>query len=73
MQRLQDVRVAALDGRRLTGEVDWHLDLDLLLEVDLIEVDVNRPQAPGMGLNLADQNLLGPVAVQDEVDQVGAA
>ena len=74
MQRLEDVGVTALDGCRLAGQMDGHLDLDLLLQVDHVEVDVDRSQLPGMGLDLANQDLLRPVAaVQQEIDQVSPA
>src|SRR5439155_22257196 len=73
VQRLEDIGVSALDGCRLAGQADRDLDLDLLLQVDLVEVDVDRSQLPRMGLDLADKHLLGAAAVEHEVDQVRAA
>ena len=72
MDRVQDVGVAALHRGRLAGQVDRDLDADLLLQVDLVKVDVRRPVAARMHLDLADQDLLG-LAVDQEVDEVGSA
>src|ERR1700681_1559180 len=72
MHRLQDVGVASLDGRRLADQVDGNLDRDLLFQADLIKVNVDRTQAPRVGLNLADQDLFGAIPVNYQVDQVSA-
>src|ERR1700687_3507619 len=68
---LQNIGVATLDGGRLTHQVHRHLDGDLLFEVDLVEVDVDRSQAARMRLDLAYENLLRLVSTDDEVDKVG--
>ena len=70
MDRLEDVRVSALDRGRLAGQVDWHFDRDLLFEADRVEVDVDGPQAPRMGLDLAHEDFLRPILVDHQVDQV---
>ena len=71
MDRLEDVAVASFHRRRFTGEVDRHLDGDLLLEVHGVEVDVDRAQATRVGLDLANEDLCRPLTVDLEVDQVG--
>ena len=73
MDRLENVGVTALHRGRLAHEVDRDLDANLLLEVDLIEVDVDRALEARVRLDLAHQHLLGLGAVYDQVDEVGAA
>src|SRR5207245_579426 len=68
---LEDVRVSALDRGGLAGQVDRHLNGDFLLEADRVEVDVDGPQAPRMGLDLANEDFLGSILVDNQVDQVG--
>src|SRR6266853_515928 len=67
---LQHVRIAPLDRCGLTGEVDGHLDSDLFLQVDLVEIDVDRSEQARVALDLAYQHLLGPGAVDNQVYQV---
>jgi hypothetical protein len=69
----EHVAQAGLDRGRLTGYDHRHLSGQLLRHADHVEVDMDGPVTPGMVLDLADQHLSRPAAVDGQVDQVGAA
>ena len=70
MDWLEHVGVPTLDRGGLADQVDRHLDRDLLFEAHLVEVDVDRAEAARVGLDLANQHLLGAISIDDQVEQV---
>jgi len=61
------------DQLDLAFDLDWHLRLDLLGKVDLVEVDVEKITVAGAALYLADERLSERFVAQLEVDELVAA
>jgi hypothetical protein len=70
MQDLEHVRLTAPDRLRLAEDGHRHIDLQTLAEADLVKVDVKQRIAARGQLHLLDQDLVGPSAFHDQVDQL---
>jgi hypothetical protein len=68
----EQVAEPGLHRGRLAHDTDRDVDLDLVPQVDLVEVDVHRGVTALRDLDVLDQDLARPLAVDDEVDELRA-